>query len=251
MDVRDATHGKGNAAGLPKAATTAAVVSALALVLAVPAFAESSSQAPHCQTAPAPGLDWRGCNKSNIVLEGGDLEGADLTGADFSMTDLRDANLRSANLESAALVRASLAGADAGKANFAKVEAYRGNFADISAEGASFASAELQRADFSRARLAGADFEKAELGRADFDKAVLTGTRFPLANLARADLSGATFEGPIEFGSAFMFLTRIGGLDLSAASGLQQAQIDMACGDAATKLPAGLSVPANWPCAFD
>ena len=47
---------------------------------------------------------------------------------------------------------------------------------------------------------------------------------------------------------AFMFLTRIEGLDLSAAWGLQQAQIDLACGDTSTKLPAGLSAPAHWPC---
>ncbi|NEK55267.1 pentapeptide repeat-containing protein, partial [Rhizobium leguminosarum] len=47
---------------------------------------------------------------------------------------------------------------------------------------------------------------------------------------------------------AFMFLTHIEGLDLSAATGLEQAQIDLACGDASTKLPVGLSAPTTWPC---
>lgn len=229
----------------------AAAISALALGVSGLLFAESAAAQERCLTAPAAAIDWRDCNKSNIVLQGGDLEGADLVGTDFSATDLREANLDAANLEGATLVRTSLAGASANKADFSKVEAYRSSFAGISAEGTSFAGAELQRSDFSQARLAGADFEKAELGRANFDKAVLTGTRFPLANLARADLSGAIFEGPLEFGRAFMFLTRIEGLDLSAASGLEQAQVDIACGDAETKLPAGLSKPANWPCAFD
>lgn len=214
-------------------------------------LAQGAAAAPDCQTAPAPGLNWRGCNKSNIVLQGGNLAGADLVETDFSATDLRDANLASANLERATLVRTALAGASATKANFAKVEAYRSTFTDLAAEGASFAGAELQRSDFSGARLTGVDFEKAELGRANFNRAVLTGTRFPLANLARADLSGAVFEGPIEFGEAFMFLTRIEGLDLSAATGLEQGQVDIACGDADTKLPAGLSKPASWPCTFD
>jgi len=225
--------------------------SAFVLAIFASTFADSSAGAVLCQSSPSPGTDWRDCDKSNLILQGGDLESANLAGTNFTMTDLRGANLNSANLENATLVRTSLAGASAEKANFAKVEAYRCSFSGVSAEGASFAGAELQRVNFSQARLAGASFEKAELGRANFDKAVLTGTRFSLANLSRADLSGAIFEGPLEFGRAFMYLTRIEGLDLSAASGLQQAQIDIACGDAATKLPAGLSAPASWPCASD
>ena len=149
------------------------------------------------------------------------------------------------------MVRASLAGAKADKANFSRLEAYRTSFAGISAQGASFASAELQRADFSQANLTGADFQKAELGRVNFGKATLTGTHFPMANLSRAELRGATFEGPIDFTDAFLFLTRIGGLDLSKATGLEQAQIDLTCGDKATKLPAGLKAPATWPCKLD
>lgn len=247
-----ADHGDGNQArGRRAYLGSLTLIRSAALAGFCTMVAPGVSAASQCQTAPAPGTDWRGCDKSNIVLRDGDLQGADLAETDFSATDLRDANLSSANLERATLVRTALSGATAAKANFAKVEAYRSSFAGLSAEGASFAGAELQRSDFSGARLTGVDFEKAELGRANFDKAEITGTRFPLANLARADLSGAVFEGPIEFGKAFMFLTRIEGLDLSAATGLEQGQIDIACGDAQTKLPAGLSKPANWPCTFD
>lgn len=223
---------------------------AIAIAFAL-AILGSPAGAAECNTSPSPGLDWGDCNKRNLIIPDSDLEGANLFSTDFTLTDLSNANLKSANLEKATLVRSLLAGAKAEKANFARIEAYRCSFADVSADGASFAAAELQRANFSGARLTGVNFEKAELGRADFSKAVLTGARFSLANLSRANLSGAIFEGPIVFDRAFMFLTRIEGMDLSAAQGLEQQQVDLACGNAATKLPTGLTAPASWPCAAD
>jgi uncharacterized protein YjbI with pentapeptide repeats len=225
---------------------------ALAAALAMPmAFSGGPATAADCGSSAAPGLDWRDCSKRSIVIPGSDLQGADLFSTDFTMTDLSGSNLTGANLEKASLMRASLAGAQAGKANFSRIEAYRTNFSGISAEGASFAAAELQRADFTGAKLTGGNFEKAELGRANFDNAVLTGAKFSFANLSRADLSSATFEGPIVLDHAFMFLTRIEGLDLSAATGLEQAQVNLACGNEQTKLPAGLAAPDGWPCASD
>ncbi|PST22004.1 pentapeptide repeat-containing protein [Mesorhizobium plurifarium] len=222
-----------------------------AVAIMVWALAPGIAAAADCKSSAGPGIDWRDCNKKQIMLRGSDLPGSNLFNTDFTMTDLRGANLVSANLEKATLVRASLAGARADKANFSRVEAYRGNFSSVSAESASFASAELQRTDFTGARLTGADFEKAELGRANFDKAVLTGARFSMANLSRAKLSGAVFEGQIDLDRAFLFLTRIEGLDLTRASGLTQDQVDLTCGDGATRLPSGLTAPAKWPCPPD
>ncbi len=233
-----------------RAAIPALLIMAFNAAVLVLAFTGPAA-AIHCKSSPAPRLNWSDCNKSHLILRRADLEGAILLNTNFTLTDLRDANLKSANLEKAKLVRASLAGANAEKANFARVEAHRTSFVGISADGASFANAELQRADFSRARLTGANFERAELGRAKFDRAKLKGIRFSFANLSRADLSGAIVEGPTEFDRAVLFLTRIEGVDLSAATGLRQAQIDLACGDATTKLPPGVSVPASWPCKFD
>ena len=78
----------------------------------------------------------------------------------------------------------------------------------------------------------------------------ITGSKFSLANLARADFRKRNSPGRST--SPFLpFLTRIEGIDLSAATGLAQWQVDMACGDANTKLPAGLTAPADWPCKFD
>jgi len=209
------------------------------------------AQASHCKSWPTPGLNWSGCNKSHLMLGGADLEGANLSGTNFSLTDLRDANLSTANLEKAKLVRATLAGAIAKSANFSRVEGHRASFVRFSAERTSFTSAELQRADFSLARLIDVNFEKAELGRARFTGARLENVRFSLANLSRVDFTGTSFAGSTAFDRAILFLTRIEGIDLSRATGLRQSQIDIACGDASTKLPPGLSAPANWPCMFD
>lgn len=207
--------------------------------------------AADCGNVPAPGLDWSKCSKTNIMLQSSDLHGANLAGAHFDSTDLSDADLTSANLDKATLVRAWLKNAKADGANFKKIEAYRSDFSNASLNGASFANAELQRAEFDSAQLANADFQKAELGRADFNKAVLSDVNFSFANLSRATLSGAVIKGQISLSGAFMYLTRIEGLDLSNAAGLQQAQLNLACGDNSTKLPSWLKAPAVWPCPPD
>lgn len=207
--------------------------------------------AADCGNVAAPGLDWSGCSKTNIMIQSSDLHGANLAGAHFDSTDLSNANLASANLEKATLVRAWLKNAKADGANFAKIEAYRSDFSNASANNVSFTNAELQRAEFAGAQLSNADFQKAELGRADFDKAVLTGANFSFANLSRATLNGAVIEGQTSFGGAFMYLTRIEGVDLSKAAGLQQAQINLACGDNTTILPSWLKAPSTWPCPPD
>jgi uncharacterized protein YjbI with pentapeptide repeats len=227
--------------------TSAISISAAFLAVTV-ALAGGTVRAADCESSPAPGLDWSECSKGNLMLGGNNFQGANLSGADLSSTDLSKTNIAGANFEKANLVRAWFTGAKAEKANFSRIEAYRSGFSNISADGATFAGAELQRANFSGSKLTGVDFEKAELGRANFQKAVLTGTRFTLANLSRADLTSTSFEGPIAFDHAFMYLTRIQGVDLSKAVGLQQAQIDLTCGDSSTKLPAGLTAPKSWPC---
>lgn len=219
-----------------------AVVVLCAAVTALPAAAAD------CNATPASELDWSGCSKTSLMLSSSQLDKANLKSADLSLTDLSGSDLSGANLEKARLLRTWLAGATAKGTVFARIEAYRASFKDIKAEGASFVGAELQRADFTGADLTRADFEKAELSRVVFDKAVLTGARFSLTNLSRARLSGATFDGPIDFSKAFLFLTRIEGLDLSAATGLTQDQVALSCGNAETKLPPGLTIPETWPC---
>jgi uncharacterized protein YjbI with pentapeptide repeats len=241
---------RGSAVGKRLGITTGFGVLALSAAFLL-GSSSNALRAADCGNVAGPGLDWSGCSKTNIMLQSSDLHGANLAGAHFDSTDLSDTNLTSANLEKATLVRAWLKNAKADGANFAKIEAYRSDFSNASANGVSFANAELQRAEFAGAQLKNADFQKAELGRADFDKAVLTGANFSFANLSRATLNGAVMDGATSFSGAFMYLTRIEGLDLSKASGLQQAQINLACGDNTTILPSWLKAPSSWPCPPD
>lgn len=209
------------------------------------------SQAASCRAEASAEVDWRECNKRLLMLGGSVLDGADLRGTDFTYTDLRGSSFNKANMEKAKLIRSSLASSQLQDSNMTKVEAYRSDFSDANAENARFDNAEMQRANFQNAKLVNTNFTKAELGRADFEGAMLTGTKFTMANLSRARFEGATFTGPIDFENAFLLLTRIEGLDLSTATGIDQKQIDIACGDAKTKLPQGLTTPTEWPCPED
>lgn len=211
-------------------------------------LAPTTVSAQECRTDPYPGINWSSCAKRNLMLSGSDFSKGSLAEADLSFTDLRDSNFVGTNLTKAKLIRTWMAGSNAEGANFSKVEAYRSDFQKVRANDANFTSAELERSNFSKAELNNARFEKAELGRSNFDGAVLTGASFAFANLARADLTKAEFKGPLNFQSAFFFLTRIEGVDLSSSIGLDQHQLNVACGDRRTKLPAGLTLPESWPC---
>lgn len=209
------------------------------------------ADAADCRADPEPEVDWSACSKKNLMLGGSDFTGANFRDADLSYTDMRDTNLTAAVLEKATLIRTWFTGARLDKASFARVEAYRSSFQKVIAKGTSFASAELQRAAFDGADLSYASFEKADLSRASFDEAILSGASFTYANLSRADLSKARIDGTIGLDKAFMLLTRIEGLDLSRATGLDQSQIDIACGNGETRLPTGLATPESWPCPKD
>jgi uncharacterized protein YjbI with pentapeptide repeats len=230
--------------------TRAYGASGLVLAVCIVLAWQNAAAALNCDAAAAPGVDWQDCDKKLLILKGHDLGGANLLGVDFTSTDLRNSNLLAANFEKATLVRASLADSTAKGARFDKIEAYRTDFSHMDAQGAVFTSAEVQRSNFQDANLTNVDFTKAELGRAQFHDADISGSRFSFANLARADFRGATFTTPIDFNGAFLFLTRIESLDLSNSSGLSQWQLNMACGDARTELPSGLTRPENWPCQF-
>ena len=219
-------------------------------IITVIVTAHDAAASHNCRSAPYPAVNWQDCDKKLLNLSDQDLRGANLSGTDFTSTDLRETNLFEANLEKATLVRASLAGSKAKGARFVRIEAYRTDFSRMNAQGATFVGAELQRSIFHQAKLADGNFTKADLGRAQFDHAQVGGCRFSLANLARADFRHATFASSPDFDRAFFFLTRIEGVDLGSATGLEQWQVDMACGDGTTKLPPGLKRPEHWPCQF-
>ncbi len=67
------------------------------------------------------------------------------------------------------------------------------------------------------------------------------------ANIARAIFVDAKMAG-VNLTGAYTLLAHFEGTDLSETTGLSQEQLEIACGDGETKLPAGLTPPADWPC---
>jgi uncharacterized protein YjbI with pentapeptide repeats len=90
---------------------------------------------------------------------------------------------------------------------------------------------DLSGANFDRAIASGMCLGSANLADATFRNANLTGADLNKANLANADLSGAKLT-----------IANIRNADLSTAKGLTQSQVDLACGNQATRLPAGLTI---------
>ncbi|MEZ5791826.1 MAG: pentapeptide repeat-containing protein [Nitratireductor sp.] len=216
--------------------------------LAMTPFAPSRAVAAECDSSPKAGIDWSGCRKRNLILEGSDLSGAKLGDADFTSTDLRNASFENTDFSKATLVRSMLDTSHAAGANFEKAVGFRTSFAGTNLAGSNFVKSEMQRADFTGADLSNVDFQKSELGRADFTKANIEGTGFRYANLARADFREAVFQSSIDFTGAYLYRTRLESVDLSNAVGLNQWQLDMSCGNAETTLPEGLIPPESWPC---
>ncbi len=111
----------------------------------------------------------------------------------------------------------------------------------------------VSRRDFSGARIRQADLTIAIADRANFSGANLSlanlfGMRATRANFANANLAEATLVGAHLGGANFAGATlrgaNVSGAELAEARGLSQGQLNTACGDATTTLPAGLSVPA-------
>jgi Pentapeptide repeats (8 copies) len=131
---------------------------------------------------------------------------------------------------------------------------------------------DLCGADLSRAFLTGADLHGAYLGEADLSSAHLEYADLRGAFLSRADLSGADLRGAnlsqadprganlcqanlFSFAiskaiwnvGANLFRANLRGANLSEVHALTQAQLDHACVDDRTHLPAGLTRPAPCP----
>jgi len=146
---------------------------------------------------------------------------------------------------------AAAAAQDAGQ--IAKVRAGATSCSGCNLFQADFAYRTIAGADLSGARLRQADMTAAILDRSDFSGADLSvaeayGGRFTGANFARANLSGASFVGAYlgyaNFAGAQLDGATLAGANLEGARGLTQSQLDAACGDSTTLLPAGLRIPS-------
>lgn len=111
----------------------------------------------------------------------------------------------------------------------------------VDCPGCQLAGANLFNTCVKAKNLRGANFDGANatlmcMSFADFRGASFRGTILDAANLGSAKLDGADITG------ARTRITSFAGTDLTRVKGLTQSQLDAACGDAKTKVPAGMKV---------
>jgi uncharacterized protein YjbI with pentapeptide repeats len=101
------------------------------------------------------------------------------------------------------------------------------------------AGADLTNQCVKQGHLEGAKFDGARLVLMCMSYADFTGASFRNADLAGANLAHAKVDNA-DFAGADLSIASLKGTDLTRARGLTQAQLDRACADAETKVPAGL-----------
>lgn len=120
------------------------------------------------------------------------------------------------------LFQADLAYRDAHGMNLSKSRLRQSDLSLATYTGVNFSNANM-----SISNMFGARFNRCNFAGANLSQASAVGTYFGSSNLAGANLTGANFSGA----------------DLSLAHGLNQMQLNRACGDHTTRLPAGKTIP--------
>ena len=128
-------------------------------------------------------------------------------------------------------------------ASCANCDLFQISLAYQSVAGRNFAGARIRQADLSLATADRARFHGANMSLTNFFGARLSG-----ADLTETNLEGATFVGAYLGGArmsgAMLTGANFSGAELADAAGLTQTQLNTACGDATTTLPAGMTIPA-------
>jgi uncharacterized protein YjbI with pentapeptide repeats len=115
-----------------------------------------------------------------------------------------------------------------------------------------FSYKEITNRDLSGSRLRQSDFSVATMDGSKFSHANLSileayGARFAKADFSGADLSEASFVGAwlggANLAGANLKAANFSGAYLKTARGLTQAQLNAACGDGETEMPAGMKIP--------
>ena len=119
---------------------------------------------------------------------------------------------------------------------------FQADLTNLEKSGLNLSGARLRQADMTLAVLNRARLNNADLRDINTFGAVLEGSNFSNADLTNASLVGAWLQG-INWSGAKLQGANIAGSDLSRARGLTQEQLNSACGDDSTRLPAGMTVP--------
>lgn len=120
---------------------------------------------------------------------------------------------------------------------------FQGDFTGMEVRGLNLSGARLRQSDLSLAVMNRTNFSRGDLRDIEAYGAVFSSSNFSGANLTNASLVGAYLDGS-RFGGAYLTGANLSGASLARATGLTQSQLNRACGDAATVLPANLRIPA-------
>ena len=104
------------------------------------------------------------------------------------------------------------------------------------------AGARLRQSDMSLSVLNYSNMSRADLRDVNGYGALFTGVSFAGADMTNATMVGAYLEGA-NFRGAKLSGVNFSGAEMERAIGLNQRQLDAACGDEKTTLPRGLRVP--------
>lgn len=129
-----------------------------------------------------------------------------------------------------------------GGASCAGCNLFQGDLSGLQARGLNLNGARLRQANLSLAVMNRTRFSNADLRDVDAYGGVFSGSSFAGANLTNASFVGAYLDGA-NFSGATLSGTNFAGASLERATGLSQSRLNQACGDEATQLPAGLTIP--------
>lgn len=119
---------------------------------------------------------------------------------------------------------------------------FQADLTGLERNGLDLSGARLRQADMSLAVMNRTKFTGGDLRDVEAYGGVFSGSDFAIVNMTNASFVGAYLDGA-NFSGARLEGTNFGGASLARATGLTQSQLNRACGDEATKLPRGLTIP--------
>jgi uncharacterized protein YjbI with pentapeptide repeats len=119
---------------------------------------------------------------------------------------------------------------------------FQADLTGLEARGLNLAGARLRQADISLTVMNRTRFSHADLRDIEAFGGVFSDSNFTGANLTNASFVGAHLDGAA-FSGATLTGVNFSGASLRRATGLSQSRLNQACGDAATRLPGGLTIP--------
>jgi uncharacterized protein YjbI with pentapeptide repeats len=130
-----------------------------------------------------------------------------------------------------------------GGASCAGCNLFQRDFSGLQARGLNLSGSRLRQATLSLSVMNRTRFSNADLRDVDAYGGVFSSSNFAGANLTNASFVGAYLDGA-NFSGATLTGANFAGASLERATGLSQARLNQACGDEATQLPPGLTIPS-------